>query len=502
MDKTININLGGSLFQVDEEAFYILRDYIQAINSRFRNVPGGNETIEDIESRIAEIFLSQKGTAGVVSKQNVESMISVLGKPEDFDAGAAEEEFAPATARQKRLYRSSEDSVISGVCGGLGVYFNTDPVLFRILFIIFTVFFAIGFFIYIALWIAVPRADTDIFYSARAGRRPEGSPANGGLNEVVSAFGKVLYVILRIFMIIIGSTLVLTGFLTILSFVIAFVFKYPGAFSHHGVDFNINYLPDILNYIFTPAATPWIIALTTMVVVMPMIAFIYWGVRMIFWLKVNDGALNLIALILWVMAIATLSIILFNEGVSFAERSSTTSRNILPYSADTLFVITGNKIGDLEYDKEFSLDDDDYSVFLVDYSKNIYIRPKLRVDVSDDNIAAIEVRKRSSGRTRKAATEKSESLIYNYRIENDTLYLDEYFRIPSGSKWTADFVTVSLLLPENTILYFDKPASGLLRDVSVENEERWYYNDAFPGSIGGKYWILTEDGLGETGTDD
>jgi hypothetical protein len=223
---------------------------------------------------------------------------------------------------------------------------------------------------------------------------------------------------------------------------------------------------------------------------------------MIFWLKVRDGVLNLIALIVWVMAIATLSIILFNEGVSFAERSSTTSRNILPQPADTLFVITGNKIGDLEYDKEFSLDDDDYSVFLVDYSKNIYIRPKLRVGVSDDNIAAIEVRKRSSGRTRKEATEKSESLIYNYRMENDTLYLDEYFKIPSGGKWTADFVTVSLLLPEKTILYFDNPASGLLRDVSVENEERWYYHDAFPGLIGGKYWILTEDGLGETGTDD
>ena len=49
--------------------------------------PGGHETIEDIESRIAEIFQSQRGLAGIISKENVEAMISIIGKPEDFDLG-------------------------------------------------------------------------------------------------------------------------------------------------------------------------------------------------------------------------------------------------------------------------------------------------------------------------------------------------------------------------------------------------------------------------------
>ena len=68
MDKTININIAGTLFQIDEEAYRILRDYLQAINNRFRNVQGGHETVEDIESRIAEIFQSQKGLAGTISE--------------------------------------------------------------------------------------------------------------------------------------------------------------------------------------------------------------------------------------------------------------------------------------------------------------------------------------------------------------------------------------------------------------------------------------------------
>ena len=56
MDKTIKINLGGTLFQIDEEAYKILRRYLQDIDNRLKNTPGGAETVEDIELRIAEIF--------------------------------------------------------------------------------------------------------------------------------------------------------------------------------------------------------------------------------------------------------------------------------------------------------------------------------------------------------------------------------------------------------------------------------------------------------------
>lgn len=501
MSKTININLGGSLFQVDEEAFLILRDYIQAINTRFRNVPGGNETIEDIESRISEIFLSQKGIAGVVTKENVQSMISILGKPEDFDAGITAETPQSSASYNKRLYRNPNDTILGGVCGGLGAYFKTDPVLFRILFVIFTLFFFTGLFIYILLWIAVPKADTEVkkremygrdYYAAGPVNRN-----NNGLNEVVSAFGKVLYVILRIFMIIFGSFLVLTGFLAIISFVVIFVFKYPGAFSHHGVDFSVTYFPEIFNYIFTPAAAPWIVALITIVVLLPLLAFIYWGIKMIFLFRAKDGLITLTGLILWVASAAVLSIILFNEGVSFAETSSTTTSNILPDTPDTLFVVTGNKIKDLDFDNEFSLDNNEYSVFLVDESRNIYIKPGVQIDMSESNEASIEVKKRSSGRTRKDARNKSESLIYNYNIQNDTLYLDEYFTLPAGSKWTADFITVYIRMPERTVFWFDSNAAKLLHDVEVEDARGRHYDNDETDRLGRKFWIFSGDGLRE-----
>lgn len=531
MDKTININIAGILFQIDEVAFRILRDYLQAINNRFRNVRGGHETIEDIESRIAEIFQSQKGLAGVISKENVDAMISIIGKPEDFDHIESETEPPVYSAQRKRMYRNPDDSIISGVCGGIGAYLNIDPVLFRILFVLFAVFFGVGFFVYIALWIALPPANTDTrkremygnaYHSARSqNRQPKGATATSAplyntgyyntsgvgnaFNEVFRAIGRVCYIILRIFLIFIGITLVLTGFLVIISFFMVFVFKYPGAFSTDAFGTHLIYFPDFLNYIVNPATAPWIIALTIIAVALPMLAFIYWGVKMIFWFKAKDGVLSLVGLVLWVITITALSIILFNEGISFAETATSTSTNILPNTPDTLYLITEHKVADLKFDKEISLPDDDNTVYLVDSIKKIYINASLQLNLAEDNLVKIEIKKRSSGRTRADAARKAESLIYNYRMSNDTLYFDEYFTIPSGSKWTADFLAFNLFLPENTILHFDNSTENMFFDgifinkVKDDNviDQKFDY-DTNPWELGNKYWILSEEGLKET----
>lgn len=144
MDKTIKINLGGTLFQIDEEAYKILRGYLQDITNRLRNTPGAAETVEDIELRIAEIFQSQGASAGIISGDNVEAMMAIIGRPEDFDTGDEDNtlhEPAFRSSAAKKLYRNPDDQIISGVCSGLGAYLNIEPVWVRILFVLFTCFF-------------------------------------------------------------------------------------------------------------------------------------------------------------------------------------------------------------------------------------------------------------------------------------------------------------------------------------------------------------------------
>jgi len=276
----------------------------------------------------------------------------------------------------------------------------------------------------------------------------------------------------------------------------------PWAFSATDFDPGLVYLPDLLNYVFNPSLTPWIVVLSILSILLPLLAFIYWGVKMIFWFRANDWVLSLVASVVWVMSVTALAIIMFNQGISFKETGRTTTQAILPGTPDTVYVTTDHKIDDLRYSKKFF--PDDYTVFLVDSTDLIYIRPDIRLTISDNEVSQLEIRKRSSGITKSEAAEKSESLIYNYKMSGDTVYLDEYFTIPSGKKWSADFVTINLHVPEKTILYFDKSVEKLFRNsidiTKVEGDTTYHTSvdyDTEPWELGGKFWTISEEGLKE-----
>jgi phage shock protein PspC (stress-responsive transcriptional regulator) len=532
MDKTIKINLAGILFQIDEAAYHILRDYLQAIDKHFHSIPGGNETIEDIESRIAEIFRSQQNIAGIISAENVKAMISIMGNPEDFDHMEAQQETGGSgtTTTRRRLYRNPDEAIIAGVCGGIGAYANMDPVWVRLAFILAALFFGAGIFIYLALWIALPGAYTESrkrelygnsfryrninpgqtqnsvsdTHSIRASGDDTISRAGEAFNEVFRALGKFFFIFFRIFMIITGISFVITGFTVLLVFIIGFFFKYP-VLPMGSLNENLFYFPDLLNCVVNPSLTPWIVILTVLAVVLPLAAIIYWGIRMIFWFRVKDGILSLVFLVIWVSSITALIIILFNEGVSFSQPGRSISREIFISPPDTLHIITGKKAKDMEIKKEISLPDNYYTIFIGSPDGTLSVRAKLYLTISNEKTAKVEIRKRSFGRTKIDAVKKAESLIYSCRISRDSLFLDEYFTIPSGNKWTGDELSVDLFLPENAVLHFDSPSEYLLTDrlhiskfgKDGEIESDFYFKPE-SWQLGDKFWILTEDGLKET----
>ncbi|MDP4224056.1 MAG: PspC domain-containing protein [Bacteroidota bacterium] len=527
MDRTIKINLGGTLFQIDEEAYRILKRYLQDIDDRLKSTPGGAETIEDIESRIAEIFQSQGGTAGVITRENVEAMMAIIGKPEDIEAGSEERDerqthFHSSTG--KKMYRNPDDKIISGVCGGIGAYLGIEPVWVRLLFILFACFFALGIFVYIALWIALPDARNDAqkremyggdfrnrgsrdsnpgnrssYAAVESGvTRQTSSSVGNAVNEVFRAIGKVFFIIFRVFLILLGVTFVVTGFFFLVSFVMIFFFKYPGYFSTHSFGVNIFYLPDFLNYVVSPAAAPWILALSFIVILMPLLALIYWGVKMIFWFRARDGIFAITGLIIWVMSVAALSIILFNEGVSYAEFGKTVSEEVIPKTPPELYIKGDHKVADLKYDKEISLTDEDYNVYFNDDNKGLFISTMLDINKSDDKSLRIDVRKRSMGRSRQDAMNKADGLIYSYRMSADTLFIDEYFSIPANSKWSADNVRLSVAVPEGTVVHFDRTTEKMLH---ASHNDGWDWDsdsghdERISSTPGDQTWVMTEEGL-------
>ena len=74
------------------------------------------------------------------------------------------ENVSPAPAR---LYRSANDKVIAGVCGGLASYFKIDPALVRLAFLVFALAGGASILLYLVLWVAVPLSTTPAATAAR-----------------------------------------------------------------------------------------------------------------------------------------------------------------------------------------------------------------------------------------------------------------------------------------------------------------------------------------------
>jgi phage shock protein PspC (stress-responsive transcriptional regulator) len=164
MKKTFTINISGTVFHIEEDAYEVLQKYLVNLKNHFGNEEEGKEILADIEARIAEIFTGKSLEENkVITLGWVEQVIAVMGTPEDFvEEEALEDE--PYTAQRKtkrRLYRDPDSRVIGGVCGGLGAYFNIDPVVLRIIFVVL-IFVTTGaaLLAYFILWIAVPKAVT------------------------------------------------------------------------------------------------------------------------------------------------------------------------------------------------------------------------------------------------------------------------------------------------------------------------------------------------------
>ena len=199
MKKNITINLCGRLFQIDEDAYELLQQYIESLRQSFGHEEGGEEIVNDIETRIAELFseLNQQGIEAITI-EHVKDIITRIGKPEELtgeeekqeNGGHKYDSFRSAAqgfrdnvrARTagKRLYRNPNDKMVAGVLSGIASYTGSDVTWWRIgyallilasnfLFPLFGIWLNFGFFLhvnlafilfYFILAIAIPVADT------------------------------------------------------------------------------------------------------------------------------------------------------------------------------------------------------------------------------------------------------------------------------------------------------------------------------------------------------
>jgi phage shock protein PspC (stress-responsive transcriptional regulator) len=169
MKKVININFQGTIVPIEESSYELLQQYIESLRVYFAAEEGKDEIINDIESRISELFQERlKNGSTCITDDDVNTIIDNMGRPEalaDDEMGTdsernnkkekQKESFTESTTfnwKGKKLYRDENNKIIGGVCSGIAAYFDIDPVIVRILFVIT----GIGFLLYVLLWAFVP----------------------------------------------------------------------------------------------------------------------------------------------------------------------------------------------------------------------------------------------------------------------------------------------------------------------------------------------------------
>lgn len=174
MKKTLTVNLGGTVFHIDEDAYRLLDNYINNLKLHFRKEAGADEIVDDMERRISELFAEKlAGGSQVITIADVEEVIARMGKPEDIEA---EEEQAASDAGSgtgsgpaygggmkvgRRFFRNPDDKMLGGVVSGLAAYFGWDVTICRLAMIVILVFgFKLLIPAYIICWIVVPEART------------------------------------------------------------------------------------------------------------------------------------------------------------------------------------------------------------------------------------------------------------------------------------------------------------------------------------------------------
>lgn len=317
MKKTLQVNIGGFAFSVDEESYQIIDKYLDSLKRYYGAQAEGAEILEDIEERMGELLAERCGQENVVTPADARYAIGILGSPAAIEGGeAAETGTAAASKAIKRLYRNPDGKIIGGVCSGLAAYLNWDVTLIRIVLSLAEIgmlFWGEAIFVipllYAVCWIAMPLADTvqkqcemrgeqisaaGISQQYSVSRPADQSPAG-------RTAGRVLGVIVGIILFMSGLSALAGG---------AFVFSLPSlatvipeiseAWAEISEEIDIAALGSL-------SLSTWIVA--AVVYAIPCIIAIYYGILLTFNLRSPKWRPGLILVILWAIALVVLCVL-------------------------------------------------------------------------------------------------------------------------------------------------------------------------------------------------
>ncbi|MGL2967035.1 PspC domain-containing protein [Flavobacterium sp. XGLA_31] len=481
MNKTVNINIGGLFFHIDEDAYQKLSRYFEAIKRSLSNSSGKDEIMKDIEMRVAELLTEkQKSDKHVINIKDVDEVIVVMGQPEDYriDDDGADAPTENYTSKRRKLYRDKDRGLIGGVCTGLGHYFGVDSVWIKIIFILLIWAGGTGLIAYLIFWIATPEAVTTSEKLEMTGEpvtisniekkvREEfesvsnkfknvdydkmGNQVKTGAERAADNFGDVMIKIFGVFAKVLGSFIMIFSAFALLGILIAGIIMMFSSTMPSNT---------ILNHINTP------IGLETPLWAQGILFIFAFGIPFFFMLILglkllvtNLRSIGNVAkytlLAVWIIAVGILISLGINEATQLAFDGKTVKKetiNLTPKDTLQIKFVNNDFFSKNVRNHEDFMFTQDSTKHEVIYSNNV----TLEIKGTDKALPYLQIEKLAKGKSYSEANTRAEKIKYGYKIIGNQLILDNYLLTEIASKYRDQHVELFLYLPKGTLFKVDE----------------------------------------------
>jgi len=534
MNKTFSVNISGLIFNIEEEAYQALSQYLETLKSYLKNSHSREEILADIESRIAELFtLKISDRKQAIVKSEVEEIIAILGQPEDFMLDDEDLNTNPTTEPlteedlnreklKKRVYRNGDDKIAGGVLSGLAAYFNHDPILWRLIFAVI-VFLGWGspIFFYLILWIIIPEAKTRAEKLQMRGeavtveslkrsveeetehlRRKAanladagtGAKLKGAVQEIVQFFVTALGLIFKVLGKVIAAFLIFLG--VTMTFSVLFMW-FSGI---HKITFSDGLitphqnLDELAQFLTGSESDADLIIIGGLLAFLTMsLGILFTGLRIISAQVKTLGRYNigLILLALWIVGMTMMFIGGSQTVKDFSRTEQTVSTQVVPYQGDTLTLVLdedhhpfSGRFADSgrDHPSDDILEIKDGMVYSADV--------RLRIEQIDSGRAAeIKVINHADGRNNLEALKRAEHIKYEWKCDSmGNLKFKEYILFPLKDKYRSQETDITLYLPVGKSIYLSPRTNRIF--YNIKNVSNTWDHDMM-----GHTWTMTKAGL-------
>lgn len=488
MNKTIIININGTVFHIEENAYEILKQYMTGIKRHFFDSEDSLEITTDIENRVAELFteiLANESRQAIID-QDVTNVISQMGAVEDFE-GAAAAAGQPGNyvynseATTRRLFRDPDSHLVAGVCSGIANYFDTQAIWIRLVFAISILFAGTGLFLYLVLWIVLPKAITRADRMAMKGEKldlqgfkknfeeevssvrerladvhHEAKPFIYRLRDFIGEFfsflGKALGGGAKLIIKLIGIAFLVSFFAAALGLIVVFVLVV--GFGHHEL---VHIFPFS---VIGNRYDSYLYVATFFVILLPLLALILILLRLIFNTQAVSRSLGSTMAILWIGAICALVFYAAKITEEYRDYASFTQTINIKPSSNNIYKLVLNDTKFFTAEDSARLDiQSKFNGLVVTDSEDNDTEPNnvsLVIEKSDVSTPTLYERYSAKGHNYETALMNARNTKYIFSQQDSVLKFDyKLHRLGNGS-WHNEEIVVVLKVPVNAVIKIDQ----------------------------------------------